>query len=208
MPVIGIVGGIGSGKSAVANWVAERTRVSVLDADVLGHEALQCPAVRQALCERFGDAIFGADGNVVRPALAREVFGSDEVHLKARHDLEQIIHPEIRRRVLEGIAQAKAQNRDAVLLDASILLEAGWRDKCDLIVFIDTPDEIRLARVREHRGWTENELRKRESSQWSLMEKRRESDLIVTNDRDLDYAGNQLLESLRQNGLINTTDSI
>lgn len=197
------MGGIGSGKSAIANWIAERARVSLLDADALGHEALQSPEVKAALCERFGDAIFGADGDVVRPALAREVFGSEASHLEARRDLENIVHPEIGRRIVEGVASAKAQNRDAVLLDAAILLEAGWRDKCDLVVFIDTPDKIRLARVREHRGWTESELRRRESSQWSLAEKRREADLIVSNDGNLEHAGKQLLESLQRCGLIN-----
>jgi dephospho-CoA kinase len=202
IPIIGIVGGIGSGKSAVANWVAEHARVSVLDADKLGHQALQNPDVKQALSRRFGNAICAADGTIERSALAREVFGSDACHAQARHDLETIVHPEIGRQVAEGVALAAAQGQDAVLLDAAILLEAGWRMKCDLVVFIDTPDDVRLERVRSARGWSENELRRRESSQWSLTEKRRESDLIVVNDRDLEDAGTQLLESLKQLGVI------
>ena len=203
LPIVGVVGGIGSGKSAVCNWVAQHARIPVLNADRMGHLALEATDVKRALCLRFGDAILGADGSIERSALAREVFGAEARHLDARHDLETILHPEIDRQVAEGIALATSQDQDAVLLDAAVLLEAGWRTKCDLVVFVDTPDAVRLNRVREARGWTENELRRRESSQWNLMEKRREADLIVMNDRDLDYAGTQLLELLQQRGVIN-----
>ena len=203
IPVIGIVGGIGSGKSSVANWVAAHAKVSVLNADALGHEVLQLNAVKQALCQRFSDAILGTDGGIERSVLARRVFGTDADQLAARHDLEQIVHPEIGRRIAEKIEAAAAEDQEAVLLDAAILLEAGWRSKCDLVVFIDTPDPIRMERVREHRGWTQDELRLREMSQWSLMEKRRESDLIVKNDGEIERAGQQLLDALIQRGLIN-----
>ncbi len=201
IPIVGIVGGIGSGKSAVADWVAKYSRVSVINADKLGHEALQSPPVAEALKLRFGQQIIGADGGIVRSELARQVFGSDSGQLVARRDLEQIVHPEIGRRILEAVALAAAQDRDAVLLDAAILLEAGWRSKCDLVVFIESPDADRLARVRENRGWTEDELHRREASQWSLIDKRREADLIVSNDRDLEHAGLQLLEALQHAGV-------
>lgn len=203
IPIIGIVGGIGSGKSAVANWVAEHASVCVLNADHLGHQALEAAEVKQALCHRFGDAILAADGKVERSALAREVFGSDPRHVESRHDLEKIIYPEIDRQIANGIALATSQERDAVLLDAAVLLEAGWRNKCDLVVFVDAPDDVRLNRIHEIRGWSDNELQRRESSQWSLMEKRREADFIVVNDRDLENAGKQLLEILQQRGVIN-----
>lgn len=202
IPVIGIVGGIGSGKSAVANWVAERANLTVLNADALGHFSLRVDNVKRALRERFGDSILDNDGEIVRAALAKQVFGDDEVHLKARHDLEQIVHPEIYRQIIVGVNEATTANQPAVLLDAAILLEAGWRSRCDLVAFIDTTDEIRLARVKQNRGWSEDELRRRESSQWSLTDKRRESDLIIENDRDLDYAGQQLLSALKERGII------
>ncbi len=198
--MVGIVGGIGSGKSAVANWVASRANVPVLDADQLGHEALKSVAVRDALRLRFGPSIFGEDGFIVRSALAKEVFGDQPDKKLARHDLEAIVHPEISRQIQYAIDSASAHGAELVLLDAAILLEAGWRSKCDLVVFIDTPDAVRLERVRVNRGWTQDELARREASQWSLQNKRRESDLIVTNDRDLEYAGRQLQELLQQRG--------
>lgn len=200
IPVVGIVGGIGSGKSAVANWVRAQAPVAVIDADQLGHEALTSNSVRDALRVRFGPTIFGEDGSIVRSALAKLVFGDWPETNLARRDLEQIVHPDIRRRILEEIAQAETGLSKVVLLDAAVLLEAGWRNLCDLVVFIDTPNEIRLERVHQNRGWTHDELARREASQQSLIEKRRESDLIVTNDRDLEYAGRQLLELLQQRG--------
>ena len=202
IPVVGIVGGIGSGKSAVANWVATQVRVAVLNADQLGHESLEDPEIKDALIQRFGQGILGADQKIERALLAREVFGTAASQQSARQELERIVHPGIERRIKAGIDAAAAAHQEVVLLDAAVLLEAGWKGRCDLLVYIDTPDAIRLARVLEHRGWTEDELRRRESSQWSLMDKRRECDLIVTNDRDLEYAGRQLLQSLQQRGWI------
>ena len=132
-----------------------------------------------------------------RSALARQVFGDHREQVAARHDLEQIVHPEIGRRITVEVALATANGRAAVLLDAAVLLEAGWRQLCDLVVFVDTPDSIRLTRVQNNRNWTEDELRRREASQWSLDRKRQEADFVITNDRDLEYAGRQLLEMLR-----------
>ena len=200
LPVVGIVGGIGSGKSAVAKWVAARAPVTLIDADQLGHQALLLNSVREALRVRFGPSIFGDDGFVIRSKLARLVFGDSAVMKQNRRDLEQIVHPEIRRKIFEAIAQAADGPSQVVLLDAAVLFEAGWRALCDLVVFIDTPLAIRLDRVKLTRGWTSEELANREASQKSVQEKVRESDLTVSNDRDLDSAGQQLLESLQQRG--------
>jgi dephospho-CoA kinase len=200
MLVVGIVGGIGSGKSAVANWVASRSGMIVIEADKLGHEAIKAETVRDALRLRFGPTIFGEDGFIVRSALAKQVFGDHQDQKLARVDLEKIVHPEIERQIRHSIAIASEEGAEAVLLDAAVLLEAGWRSMCDLVVFVDTPDSVRLERVRQNRGWTKEELDRREARQWSLSEKRRESDLIVANDRNLEYAGRQLLESLQHLG--------
>ena len=200
IPVIGIVGGIGSGKSAVAAWVAEHACVSVIDADRLGHDALLDPSVKELLRQRFGSGILGTDGAVIRSELARMIFGVSSDCLAGRQDLQRIVHPEIERGVFKAVAAAAAARKKGVLLDAAILLETGWRNKCDLVVYIDTPDAVRLDRVRKTRGWSGDELRRRDASQWSLIEKRRESDLIITNDADIEAAGQQLLAAIQQRG--------
>ena len=200
--VIGIVGGIGSGKSALAEWVATHANAALINADTLGHEALLSEPVKKQLGERFGREIFGADGQIVRAFLAAKVFGDTAIQVAARRELEQIVHPEIGRRIAEGVASAIEEDRYAVILDAAVLLEAGWRELCDVVVFVDSSDAIRLARVRERQGWDAAELRRREASQWSLTDKRRESDIVVTNNASLEAAGQQLLDLLVQQGLI------
>ena len=196
IPLIGVVGGVGSGKSAVANWVSTHAPVAVIDADKLGHEALLSVSVKAELRARFGDEIFDSAGNIVRAKLANRVFGVDSNHLVARRDLERIVHPAISQQIAAEVSIAVEQRAEAVLLDAAILLEAGWRDLCELVVFIETPAEMRLQRVQAHRGWTKAELQRREESQWDLSRKRQESDLVIVNDRELEYAGKQLLDCL------------
>ena len=203
IPVIGIIGGIGSGKSSVAKWVAAQAGLRVIDADALGHAALREPHIIQALCEQFGTDIRSDDGQIVRSLLAKKVFGSSSNQLSARHELERIVHPEIKKKIVEEIAKAAGLGQSAVLLDAAVLLETGWKDQCDLIVFVQTPDSIRLKRVQENRGWTAEELQRREASQWSLARKQAAADLTVTNDRELDHAGRQLLEAFQQRGYVN-----
>ena len=202
IPVVGVAGGVGSGKSSVANWVAQHAIVTVIDADRIGHQVLLLPSVKTALCKRFGNQIIGDDGQIVRSLLAHQVFGPSAEQQAARHDLEQIVHPEIRREIHDQIEEAAERKDSAVLLDAAVLLETGWRELCDILVFIDTPDELRASRVKETRGWEKEELHRRESSQWSLQKKRESADLIVVNDRDLESAGRQMLHALHDRGLI------
>lgn len=197
IPVIGVVGGIGSGKSAVARAVAALANVCVIDADRLGHEALLDADVKVALRQQFGDDIFDAAGEVQRGSLARCVFGDSESHRAARHALEQLVHPEIERRIAVEIARAEAAGQEAVLLDAAVLLEAGWRRRCDAVVFLDAPEDLRSQRVQQRSGWSHDELHRREASQLSLPEKRRQCDALISNATDVAESGRQFLNFLR-----------
>lgn len=193
VPVIGLVGGIGSGKSTIARACQSlRPLWTVLDADVVGHEVLRTPEVRQQLSTTFGTEIFDNSGEVNRSRLARLVFGPEQ--FERRQALEAIVHPEIRRRIESQIATMRADgSAEAILLDAPVLLEAGWRAMCDLVVLIDVPREERLRRVVETRGWSEAEFDRRESSQMSLAEKQRLSDLSVHNEGDPHAVAAQLI---------------
>lgn len=202
IPVVGIVGGIGSGKSAVARWAASQANITLIDADKLGHEALRSEEIKARLRQRFGGDIFDAQGEVQRGALARRVFGESEGHRAARLDLEQIVHPEIERRIADEVQRGKQAGCEAILLDAAVLLEAGWQRQCDAVVYVDAPDDIRLERVRTRSGWTAEELRRREASQLSLAEKQRQSDAVISNAADVSDCGRQLLNFLRGRGII------
>ncbi|MFO0863933.1 MAG: dephospho-CoA kinase [Gemmataceae bacterium] len=193
-PVIGIVGGIGSGKSFVAAEFARRGG-RLISADPLGHDALRQPHLRDRVVERWGRKVLDATGDVDRRALGRIVF-PDPKELRA---LEAITYPYIEQRVAEEIAKAEADPAVRfVILDAAVMLEAGWSNRCDHIVFIDAPREVRLARLIQTRGWTEAELARREANQMPLDEKRRHADGLIQNGGDGEGIRSQVERLLRQ----------
>lgn len=196
VPVVGLNGAIGAGKSAVAHWLNQAIRIEVVDADRIGHAALLDAAVKQQLRDAFGDEVFGADGAVVRSQLAAKVFGAEAGQKERRETLESIVHPVIRREMARQIKSFRATpDLDLIFVDAAVLLESGWNDLCDMIVFVDAPFEERVQRVRG-RGWDEAELRRREASQWPLDRKRRQTDVVIDNGGSLDAAGEALLAAL------------
>lgn len=192
IPVIGLVGGIGSGKSAVASWLAARRNVVIVNGDEAGHQVLKQREVKRRIRERFGDSVFDEQGEIIRSALARVVFGPTSGHRQARAELESIVHPEIRKVFHEAILAARSSRAEAVILDAAVLLESGWRDLCDTVVFVDAPRAVRLRRIVENRGWDEAQLQKREASQWPVESKRSAADELVDNSGSLAEAGRQL----------------
>jgi dephospho-CoA kinase len=197
--VVGLIGGVGSGKSTIAAGLAQRLRVIVLNADAAGHRALTSQHIQNQLHRRFGDGIFTSEGEVRRDRLAALVFGDDPAQRQARHDLEQIVHPEIRSDLKRQLAQARQQrDLDVIVIDAALLLEAGWNELCDAVVFIDTPYEGRLARVQIGRGWTADELARRELSQMSLADKRAAADVVIDNSGLIEQSVEQLLSWIRQ----------
>lgn len=198
IPVIGIIGGIGSGKSSVARWISNHANIKTVDADQLGHEALESPDIKLALRAQFGEEIFDAAGHVRRSALARLVFGDEQQFRQARTELERVMHPAIEQRVVDAIGQAERDQQQAVLLDAAVLLEAGWQQRCDAVVFVDAPLEVRQRRVAERNGWTAEELHRREQSQLGIDEKKQRSDIIISNAADDSKAAEELLEFLHR----------
>ncbi len=167
--------------------------MAILDADRAGHEALLLPHVKVALRHAFGDSIFNAEQEVVRSKLAALVFGSDEQSRGNRLALEQIVHPVLRADMQQQLQHVRELGQvQVVLLDAPILLESGWKDLCDAIVFIDTPEDQRQLWTAESRGWTPEELARREASQWPIARKRSESNFVVDNSGSLKASVEQL----------------
>lgn len=192
---MGLVGGIGSGKSTIARRTAQRFGFAQIDGDAAGHAALAAPRVRSELTQRFGESILAADGSIDRRALAARVFGQSEDHAAAKASLEQIVHPLIEASFRDQIAAARRDGAPAVLLDAAVLFEAGWQQFCDFVVFVDVPAELRRLRVAG-RGWSETEWRRREDSQLSLGEKRRRANVVIENSASPDEAADALVAAL------------
>ena len=178
MRVIGLIGGIASGKSLVARQLVD-LGAGWLDADRAGHEVLELADVREAIRQRWGNEVFGADGKLSRPAIGRRVFGAESATAD-REFLENVTHPRIGELLGRQAADLEAEGKQVLVLDAPLLIEAGWNEFCDKTVFVDAPREVRLQRARE-RGWSEAEFDAREAAQTSLDIKRKRADVILDN---------------------------
>ena len=177
MILIGLTGGIGSGKSTVSARLAE-LGARVVDADAIVRE-VQAPGteVFAAIVERFGPGVVAEDGSLDRPALAALVF-NDPDELKA---LNAIVHPAVGVGIAEALAVA-AETDDVVILDVPLLVESG-RDDMAALVVVDLDPEVAVARLVEHRGFTEEDARARMSRQASR------ADRLARADRVLDNSG-------------------
>lgn len=178
MRVIGLVGGIGSGKSTVAAELAKQTGGIVIDSDREAKRALDRPDVRDQLVAWWGRGILGKDGRIDRAEVADIIFRKPE----ERARLEGLVHPVVRSTRAQAIERAKAAGATVAIIDAPLLFEAGVDRECDDVVFVDAPFQERADRVRASRGWDAAELERRENAQLPLEEKRRRSDDVVVND--------------------------
>jgi len=189
--VVGLIGGVSSGKSTIASMLADKG-AAVIDADRLGHEVLAEASTIETLHRRFGDQVINDKGMIDRSQLGKLVFGNTLTASKNRKDLEAIVHPKIRKLALSRIEQLRSNNlHRAIILDAPLLLEAGWKELCDLVVFVDTPIELRQAWASS-RGWDASELAKREASQASLPTKVAASNFVIHNSIDWDVVTQQV----------------
>lgn len=177
--VVGLLGGVASGKSLVAGQL-RALGAGTLDGDAAGHEVLRLPAVQQLARERWGDEIFGPDGHVRRPALAKIVFAATPEGRRELEYLEQITHPKIEALLRRDVERLSAEGFSVAVLDAPVMLKAGWDRLCDRIVFVDAPDVVRRRRARQ-RGWNQEDFMAREAAQEPLPIKRDRADTVIDN---------------------------
>lgn len=191
-PIIGITGGVGSGKSTVAQMFGE-IGCLVISADEQVRQAYQDRAVVEQLRTWWGDDIIDPSGQLNRKKIADIVFGDPG----QRQRLEQLLHPMVAQLRQQRMTEAGNDPQIvAFIWDTPLLFEAGLRPECDAIVFIEAPFAQRLARVQQSRQWDEAEMRRREKSQWPLDKKREISDYIVDNTADADHVRGQVSEVL------------
>ncbi|MGZ8629686.1 MAG: dephospho-CoA kinase [Actinomycetota bacterium] len=175
MLLVGLTGGIGSGKSTAARMFASRGAV-VLDSDVLARAVVQpgTPGF-DAVIARFGGAVLAPDGSLDRDALAHIVF-ADEA---ARADLEAIVHPEVRRRIAETVT-AHADTDDVVVVDSPLLIETGAHESFSMVIVVTASVDARIARLTT-RGMSEDDVRARMHAQMPLEEKEGYADVVLDN---------------------------
>jgi dephospho-CoA kinase len=194
IPVVGLVGGVGSGKSAVAAECA-RQGCGVIDADRVGHQMLERDDIRDVIVRVFGESVLGDDGQIDRPVLGGIVFATTA----AMTQLNAIMHPPMGEEIGRQVEVFRKQGVSAIVVDAAVLFESGWDSQCDTVVFVEAPEDVRLARVGASRGWDESELRRRENAQFPLDKKRKLCDHVLVNhanDSCLSNPVQQLLSRL------------
>jgi dephospho-CoA kinase len=181
MLLVGLTGGIGSGKSTVARMLEERGAV-VFDADALAREAV-APGTpgHDAVVERFGARVLGPGGELDREALASIVFADPA----ARRDLEAIVHPEVRRLLAEGCEAYRDTDR-IVVFGAPLLVETGMHTAFEVLVVVSAPEGAQVERLLRDRGISEDQVRARIAAQAPLEDKLAVADLVIDNGGTLD----------------------
>lgn len=192
MKKLGVVGGIASGKSQVSktfeSWGAHR-----IDGDELGHQVLKQEEVCKRLHDRWGDRVLNENRELDRRAIAAIVFAEGRDGSEALQFLEGITHPRISRLIGDQIELAERQGQIAVVIDAAIMLKAGWAHHCDVLVFVDASRSVRLQRAMK-RGWTEVQFDAREAQQWPVEQKRAHCQFVVNNGGSLESMKQQAAE--------------
>lgn len=182
MYLVGLTGGIGSGKSTVARRLAAHG-VPVVDADAVAREVVEPgePALAE-LAERFGPDVLTAQGALDRPALAALAFADDT----ERAALDAIMHPRIAGRVTARLQELADAGEPVAVLDHPLLLETDGRDLVDVIVVVVAPEEVRVQRLVEQRGLAEDDVRARIRAQTDDDARRAAADHVVVNDGELE----------------------
>jgi len=184
--VLGIVGGVSSGKSTVAGYFQD-LGARVVDADLLCHEALKDPKIQERVVHQFGLEVLGPDGVIDRTRL-KGVFQAPE-DLKR---LESILHPVVISRILELLEEAHRDAISLLILDAPLLLETGLDSLCNAIIFVETAESTRRERASS-RGISGEDWKRRENIQKRIHQKKAQADYIIDNQTSPANAREQVL---------------
>ena len=189
-PIVGIIGGVGSGKSTVAAEFA-KLGCKVVDADKIAHDLLEKKAVKKKIVDLFGQTILNAAGAIDHRKLANVVF-ADADKLSS---LNKIIHPLVLGRAEELIKQYNCQNEvKAIVLDMPLLVEVGWARRCDKLIFVDCKWQLRVDRAKKMGVFNENQLKIRENFQIPLDNKANLSDNTVDNNSGFSASARQITD--------------
>jgi dephospho-CoA kinase len=185
MLVIGLTGGIGTGKSEVASLL-QSFGAEVISADQVGHEAYTPNSESwREVVNAFGEEILHPDGQIDRGRLGAIVFSAPEQLDK----LNAIMHPRMARMVGDKIEVLRDKGAPAVVVEAAVLFEAGWDSLVDEVWTTDSPVELVIERLQARNGMSEEEVRRRINSQMDRSERIERSDLVVDNSGDVTSLG-------------------
>ena len=182
--VIGLTGGIGTGKSTVSQ-ILQRKGYKVIDLDVISHEVIKFPKVVEKIVQNFGREILESDDfgkyNISREKLGKIIFGNKEKRLI----LNSIMHPEILRAMRKEILEYKKESK-IVFVEIQLLFEVQWEKEFDYILLISAKKSTQIRRILERDKRSENDALNIINSQLPLDEKKKRSDFVIENDGNIE----------------------
>ncbi|WP_428828551.1 MULTISPECIES: dephospho-CoA kinase [Bacillus] len=192
--VIGLTGGIASGKSTVSQMIKEKG-IRVVDADIIAKEAVsKGSAALHQIVQTFGEEVLLPNGELNRQQLGAIIFSDEE----KRKQLNAIVHPEVRKEMLEQRDEGVSNNEAFVVLDIPLLFESKLEGLVDRIIVVYTTPELQLSRLMNRNDLSEEEALNRIHSQQSLEEKCQKADRVIENTKDLAFMRKQLENILNE----------
>jgi len=211
MRLIGITGGIGTGKSTVADMLRKRGW-TVYSSDVTAKHVMATNAeVRKQIAQLFGAEAL-VEGGVHTGVIAQQVFGPTPEHSRRLQKLDQIVHPHVLEHHLGVIDQEAQKGTPLMAIESALLYEVGLEDGFDWIVVVDSPDDVRIPRVMQRSNLTREEVQHRIGQQMSMQEKRNAADFVIDNVgtlADLEKATNTIaliIEALPETDVRSASD--
>ncbi len=179
--LIGLTGGIGTGKTTVSNYLADKYHLPVLDADIYAREAVaKTSPILQTIFARYGDRVKASDNSLNRSALGEIIFNNSP----ERRWVEQQIHPFVRDRFTFELQNTK---KDTIILAIPLLFEANLTDIVTEIWVVSCDRSLQIARLQQRNSLTSQEAHARIASQFPLSEKIAKADVVLTNNADLKH---------------------
>lgn len=194
MRIIGVTGGVGSGKSAVLNYIEEHFDSRIVKADEVGH-MLMMPGREcyEPVIELFGEWVVKEDGSLNRSMIGDIVFDSPAMLKK----LDDIIHPAVKKYILREIEKSKKEDTKFFFIEAAILLEEKYDEICNEVWYIYCEKEVRMERLRRDRGYSDEQIRQRMENQLSEEEFEARCDFQLYNDEDVAHTYLQIERRMR-----------
>ena len=197
MRVIGLTGGIASGKTTVSN-LFKISGVPVIDADLVARQVVEKGTVGlSALVNRFGEAILNTDGTLNRTELGKRMFSEEEI----RSEVNDILQPLIRQEIISRMQAYKDQGKTLIVLDVPLLFEMHYENLCDDIIVVAVSVETQIARMEKRNGYTRQEALERIQSQMPLEEKVKRATIVWSNEGTLQELEQKVQQWLLENFL-------